>query len=141
MLVNHHQLSQPFCFGTSFSQPFVHTDDIANAAFEALATDKYSRQDVFVAGPELLNHDQVAAIFTKVLGREIVHKRLPDEEYENIFSSFGSPSEFIAERLKAEKRVSEGEEEKIFNDSSEGKKHRGKVTLEQYIRENENLWK
>ncbi|PPR02226.1 hypothetical protein CVT24_011454 [Panaeolus cyanescens] len=120
--------------------PFVHTDDIADAAFDALTTDKYSRQDVFVGGPDLLTHDDVAAIFTRVLGREIVHKRTTEEEYHELFRSFGWPAEFINERAKAERRVAGGEEERVFEASSGVNRHIGKVTFERYIEQNKSLW-
>ncbi|KAF9041403.1 hypothetical protein BJ165DRAFT_1530132 [Panaeolus papilionaceus] len=119
--------------------PFVHTSDIARAAFEALTTDKYAHQDPYLIGPELLTQDEVAEIFTNALGRRIEHKRVTIEEHARIFTSLGWPPAHVARRGAIEMTVASGEVEKVFHVASE-KKFVGRVTLKCYIRENTVVW-
>lgn len=42
--------------------PFVHTSDIAQAAFEALTVDKIEKPEFGIVGPELWINDQVSLV-------------------------------------------------------------------------------
>ena len=51
---------------------FISTEDIAAVAYEALIAEKPPNRDYIIVGPELLSHDDCAALFTEVLGREVI---------------------------------------------------------------------
>lgn len=40
--------------------PFISAEDIADAALEALITDKIAYEDLVIVGPELFTYDEVA---------------------------------------------------------------------------------
>jgi uncharacterized protein YbjT (DUF2867 family) len=47
--------------------------DIAAVAVKALTEDGHAQQSYDLTGPEALSYDEVARLFTEVLGREIVY--------------------------------------------------------------------
>ncbi|KAF8198647.1 hypothetical protein BJ912DRAFT_1030189 [Pholiota molesta] len=119
--------------------PFVSTSDIAEKALEALTVEPSLNKDVLIFGPELLSHDEVAKLFSSILGREITHKRISTDEVEKIFIGYGLSDKFAAGYSNMENNVSKGVEENLFN-SSDDKKFVGKRRLEEYIRANRVLW-
>ncbi|KAF8189351.1 hypothetical protein BJ912DRAFT_850807 [Pholiota molesta] len=119
--------------------PFVSTTDIAEKALEALTVEPSLNKDVLVFGPELLSHDEVAKLFSSILGREITHKRISADELHKIFTGYGVSDEYAAGYVDMEINVSKGIEENLFN-SSDDKKFVGKRRLEEYIRANRALW-
>ncbi|KAF8189350.1 hypothetical protein BJ912DRAFT_1059180 [Pholiota molesta] len=120
--------------------PFVSADDIAEKAFEALTVEPSLNKDVLIFGPELLSFDEVAKLFSSILGREITHKRISTDELEKIFSDLRvSDGKYAAYYANMENNASKGVEEDLFN-SSDDKKFVGKRRLEEYIRANRELW-
>jgi len=117
--------------------PFVHTSDIAQAAFEALTVDKIEKPKFGVVGPDLWTHDQIAELLTEILGRKITHKRQTEEERRSFYTSFGMDALFAAQLSMLEIGCIEGSEENLFHaeDTVFGK-HR----LPDYFRENKELW-
>ncbi|KAF9041431.1 hypothetical protein BJ165DRAFT_1349880 [Panaeolus papilionaceus] len=118
----------------------ISTDDIAQAAFEVLTTGKFSKEAPFIFGPQPLTTDEVARVFSSVLGREIVHKHIPTEQRTQIFESFGLPKADAKALVDAELGMSEGVEEKVFFDPKEAK-YIGKTTLKEFVEANATLWK
>ncbi|KAF4567335.1 hypothetical protein EYR40_006333 [Pleurotus pulmonarius] len=59
--------------------PWISSDDIADAAFDALTSGKIAKRDLLVVGPELLTYEEIADMFTEVLGRKISFKRVSRE--------------------------------------------------------------
>ncbi|KAF9041421.1 hypothetical protein BJ165DRAFT_1391823 [Panaeolus papilionaceus] len=119
---------------------FVSTDDIAQAAFEALTTDKYLREAPFVFGPQALTSAEMANTFSTVLGREIIHKSMPAEQRQSLFESFGLPAQNAKALVDGELGMADGAEEKVFLDP-QVPKHIGKVTFKEFVEANAALWK
>ncbi|KAI0436162.1 putative ergot alkaloid A [Xylaria telfairii] len=73
--------------------PFVSVDDVARVGFRALVDEKSHNTEHIILGPELLTYDQVAAILTSVLGRNITHIRLSEAELSRRLVALGMPAE------------------------------------------------
>jgi len=89
----------------------IATDDIAEAAKDALLDEKPLRTDYMVVGPDLLTYNEVAEIFSEILGRKIVHKDLTEEEAVGVWTSI-TKDEGIAKLLvMMEGLIADGVEE------------------------------
>ncbi|KAF9482669.1 NAD(P)-binding protein [Pholiota conissans] len=119
--------------------PFVSTEDIAQIALEALTAEPSLNKDILVFGPELFSHDEVAKLFSSILGREITHMKISIEALEKIFAGFGVSQQYAEGYASMENNVSLGLEEKLFN-SIDRQKYIGKHTLEEYIKAHRDLW-
>ncbi|KAJ3511714.1 hypothetical protein NLJ89_g3931 [Agrocybe chaxingu] len=117
--------------------PLVSADDIAQAAFDALFAEKSPNTDYYLVGPELFSYDEVAALFTQVLGRPITHKHLTNEEAQALYHSFGLPKEYAAMLTAGEALVAGGSEERCVSTS---KTITGTHTLRQFVEANKGVW-
>ncbi|CAA7262060.1 unnamed protein product [Cyclocybe aegerita] len=117
--------------------PLVSADDIAKAAFDALFAEQSPNTDYYLVGPELFSYDEVAALFTEVLGRKITHKHLTDEEEQALYQSFGLPKEYAAMLTAGEALVASGSEERCVGTS---KTITGTHTLRQFVEANKQIW-
>ncbi|PBK68087.1 NAD(P)-binding protein [Armillaria solidipes] len=112
---------------------FVSADDIADVAVSALTDEKSHNTDHIITGPELLSYDDVAAIFTEVLGRKITHTRITVEELKKRYISFGLPEGFAGMLSSLHELKAKGGEEEIFNTP---KKVTRKRTLRSFVEAN-----
>ncbi|KAJ3509540.1 hypothetical protein NLJ89_g5172 [Agrocybe chaxingu] len=117
--------------------PLIGADDIAKAAFDALFAEKSPNTDYYLVGPELFSYDEVATLFTEVLGRRITHKHLTDEEEQALFQSFGLSEEYAAMLNAGEGVVASGSEEAFVGTN---KTVTGTYTLRQFIEANKQIW-
>ncbi|KAK0187517.1 hypothetical protein F5146DRAFT_1059091 [Armillaria mellea] len=114
---------------------FICADDIADLAVSALTDEKSHNTDHIIMGPELLTYDEVAALFTEILGRKITHTRITIEELKQRYISFGLPPDFATMLSSLENRNISGVEEEVFKGS---KKVTGKRTLRSFIEANKD---
>ncbi|EDR01986.1 uncharacterized protein LACBIDRAFT_310140 [Laccaria bicolor S238N-H82] len=117
---------------------FVSVDDIAQAASDALLDEKSWNSDRYIVGPELFSYDEVAALLSKVLGREIKHKRLTEDESRSIFTSVvGLDVEYANFLVNAEAQIADGAEVAVFESDNKivGKKH-----LQEFFETNRETW-
>jgi len=129
-------------------------DDIAKAAYDALVTEKNLNTDHFVLGPQLYSYDEVsfspsslrqpmtpkrqaAALLSKVLGRNITHKRISPEESTAVFESLGIQSDYASLLTSIALQITSGEEEALFTDK---KGIIGEKKLQDYFEANKELW-
>ncbi|KAF8157093.1 hypothetical protein B0H34DRAFT_712102 [Crassisporium funariophilum] len=119
--------------------PFISTEDIAQAAFDALTAAKSPNQDYFIVGPELLSYDDVAKLLTEVLGRKIAHRRISVDEAIQIYTTFGMSHDYAKGLATSESLVAEGTEEKAFN-ANKDRKIVGKHTLRGYVEAHREIW-
>ncbi|KAH9487251.1 Agroclavine dehydrogenase [Psilocybe cubensis] len=123
--------------------PWVSTEDVAQAAFEALTADVSPNKDIFVVGPDLYSYADVARLLSDLLGRPIVYKRLTIEEQTAFYAKVGLHPDLAKTLAGNQKGIQEGSEEAIFNDpklAEEGRKFIGSHTLKQYLQDNMELW-
>jgi len=81
---------------------------------------------------------KAASILSSVLGREIKHKRNTPEEQIAFYSKF-LPAKAAQILTWMEEQVANGQEE-AFTKGNPSCIYAGKHTLEQYFRENQNIW-
>ncbi|KAK0209989.1 hypothetical protein DFS33DRAFT_1289716 [Desarmillaria ectypa] len=112
---------------------FISADDIADLAVSALTDEKSHNTDHILTGPELLSYDDVAAIFTEVLGRKITHTRITVEELKKRYLAFGIPEDYAAMLSYLDDQNANGIEEKVF---MAAKKVTGKRTLKSFVEAN-----
>ncbi|KIK05666.1 hypothetical protein K443DRAFT_3675 [Laccaria amethystina LaAM-08-1] len=113
-------------------------DDIAKAASDALLNKKSWNADQYILGPKLLSYDEVAALLTQVLGREITYRRLTKDESLFIWTSGACLTVKLAKTLiKMEAEVANGAEVAVFESDNKivGKKH-----LREFFETNRELW-
>ncbi|KAF9057087.1 hypothetical protein BJ165DRAFT_1397434 [Panaeolus papilionaceus] len=127
------------CDATCKTAP-ISSDDIAQAAFEALLTPKFSRQAPFIFGPQLLSFDEVAQVLSSVLGRSIFYKRISAERRAQIYESYGMSKADAKAIADAEINSSKNRtEEKVFLDPNQVK-YIGRTTVKEYVKANAALW-
>ncbi|KAF8156986.1 hypothetical protein B0H34DRAFT_675345 [Crassisporium funariophilum] len=128
------------------------TEDIAQAAFDALTSGKSPNRDYLIVGPELFSYDdgfkssayqtlgqKVAKLLTDVLGREITHKKISVDEAIKIYLKFGMPQPLAEGLATLESLVAGGSEEKAFY-ADKDRKIVGKHTLRGYLEANRHIW-
>ncbi|KAK0431297.1 hypothetical protein EV421DRAFT_1854495 [Armillaria borealis] len=114
---------------------FISADDIADLAVSTLTDEKSHNTDHILTGPELLSYDDVAAIFTEVLGRKITHTRITIEELKKRYLAFGLPEDYAEMLSSLDDLNAKGVEEKIF---VAAKKVTGKRTLKSFVEANKD---
>jgi uncharacterized protein YbjT (DUF2867 family) len=72
--------------------------DVAGVAARALVDPAYEGQTLEFGGPEALSYDDVAATFTRVLGRHVEHVRMDDVTFEAAALQAGLP-DFVVEAI------------------------------------------
>ncbi|PPQ87278.1 hypothetical protein CVT25_004717 [Psilocybe cyanescens] len=108
--------------------PWVSTEDIGQAAFEALTAEPSPNKDIFVVGPELHSYADAAKIASSVLGRTINYKRFTVEEQTAFYTQLGVSPEYAKLLAEMDRGIEEGHEEALFNDpktAAEGRKFIG----------------
>ncbi|OWA13636.1 ergot alkaloid biosynthesis protein [Streptomyces sp. CS113] len=90
---------------------FVDADDIAAVAVHALTGDQAPNTDLVLTGPEPLDHDEVAAILTRVGGRPVVHRGLTPEELGARLASV-VPPDFAALLADLDRAIAQGAEDR-----------------------------
>ncbi|KAL9057990.1 MAG: hypothetical protein Q9162_001982 [Coniocarpon cinnabarinum] len=88
------------------------TKDIARVAFKALTSSIPPPGEFEILGPEPLSYDDIASIFTKVLGRKIEHVRLTPDERKKQHLARGLPEHYADLLVWLETYTAEGNEER-----------------------------
>lgn len=118
---------------------FVDTRDIAAVAVAALTEPGHDGKAYDVTGPELLNYDDVAAIFSKVTGRTVKYQDIPPQAAKQAMMGMGIPqwnADGINELMD---QMRAGEYERLSTAVSDVG-HKKPTTLEQFVRENAAAW-
>ncbi len=79
----------------SIGEPFIHTDDIADAAIAALTEDRHVGQLYELTGPRLWTFAQAIAEIARVTNRSIRYVQISTEEYAAAMKAMQVPPEFI----------------------------------------------
>jgi len=119
--------------------PLVSTEDISQAAFEALTAEKSPNKDYLLLGPELYSYDEAAKLLSSVLGRGITHRKVSPEEQAQALGRAGVPPEFANMLVKLQVDAAAGLAEKDVRESAD-RKIVGKLTLKEYFEANRAIW-
>jgi NAD(P)H dehydrogenase (quinone) len=82
------------------SFPMVATADIGRIAAETLLSHWSGPHFIEIAGPRSYSQDDVAAAFTKLLGRPVEAVAVPREKWAELFVSQGMPADRTAPRIE-----------------------------------------
>jgi uncharacterized protein YbjT (DUF2867 family) len=88
--------------------PFIHTDDIACVATEALTTRKYDGQSLSITGPEALSYAEMAAKIGALIGKPVHFEAIGEEVVRQRMSESGDSEEIIAAHLSIYRAIREG---------------------------------
>jgi (4-alkanoyl-5-oxo-2,5-dihydrofuran-3-yl)methyl phosphate reductase len=88
--------------------PFIHTDDIAGVATEALTTRKYDGRSLPITGPEALSYAEMAAKIGAVIGKPVGFEAIGEEVVRQRMSESGDSEEMIAAHLSIYRAIREG---------------------------------
>ena len=118
---------------------FVSAEDIAAVAYHALNDEKPPNRDFVILGPELLSHDEAAALFTEILGRQIRHIRISEEQVVQNFLRFGMQEAYARRLAGGEDRASHGEFAMLNEVVAQVTGH-SPLTLRQFIEKHKKVW-
>ncbi|KAJ7227567.1 hypothetical protein C8J57DRAFT_1197399 [Mycena rebaudengoi] len=116
---------------------YLSTEDIAEVAFKGLVDDVIQHDNPIIVGPELLSYDKIAATLSEVIGREVVHKRLTEDEYKQVYLERGVPDDYAQFLAMLDGSVDQGVEEELFHRADVV----GKITIREFFEKNKDLWK
>jgi uncharacterized protein YbjT (DUF2867 family) len=88
--------------------PFIHTDDIAGVATEALTSRKYDGQALPITGPEALSYAQMAGKIGAVIGKPVRFEAISEEVVRQRMIADGDSEEMIAAHLSIYRAIREG---------------------------------
>jgi uncharacterized protein YbjT (DUF2867 family) len=88
--------------------PFIHSDDIADVATQALTTGDHVGASLAITGPEALSYAEMAAKIGSAIGRPIRFEAISEEEARRQQSQWGTPEPLIEARLSIFRAIREG---------------------------------
>jgi uncharacterized protein YbjT (DUF2867 family) len=88
--------------------PFIHSDDIADVAVEALTSPKYDGQSLPITGPEALSYAEMTAKIGGALGRALTFQPISDEEARAQQLAWRAPAPLVEARLSIFRAIREG---------------------------------
>jgi uncharacterized protein YbjT (DUF2867 family) len=118
---------------------FVDTRDIAAVAVAALTEPGHEGKTYSITGPEVVNYDDVAAIFAEVTGKPVKYQDIPPAAAKQAMLGMGIPEwnvdgiNELMDQMRANKYA-------VTTDVVSNVGHRTPTTLEQYVRENAQAW-
>ena len=96
--------------------PWVDVADIGAVAFHALTHPQGAStegKEYLVLGPELLSYDDVAALLSDILGKEVKHVKMSVEELAQRFVGLGLPAEYAPVLAGMDAAIARGDEERV----------------------------
>jgi (4-alkanoyl-5-oxo-2,5-dihydrofuran-3-yl)methyl phosphate reductase len=88
--------------------PFIHSDDIAAVAIQAMTRPQCRGQSLPITGPEALSFAEMTAKVGTVIGRTLRFQPLGDEQERQQQMAWGSPEPLIQARLSIFRAIREG---------------------------------
>jgi uncharacterized protein YbjT (DUF2867 family) len=119
---------------------FVDVRDIAAVAARVLTETGHGGRAYEITGPEALDYAQVAAIFSRVLGREVKHVDVPPDAAKASLMQAGLP-EWLAQAIN---ELSDAMKQGVFERTTNVVRDVGKkepITLGQFVREHEDAFR
>ncbi|KAK4501895.1 hypothetical protein PRZ48_007704 [Zasmidium cellare] len=90
-------------------KPFISARDIAAVGRQTLIDEKPYNADTIITGGESLGYDEVAAIFSEVLGRKVEHAKLSRDNFKKLMLDSGMDAPMAEYMTELDVRVSKGE--------------------------------
>lgn len=118
---------------------FVDAADIAAVALRALVDPESHQADHVITGPQALSYDEVADIFSRVLGRRVVHERVTADAVRQRMERSGIPPAFAAILAGLEDGLRNGAEDRT-TDTVQRVTGRPARTFEDWVRARADAW-
>jgi uncharacterized protein YbjT (DUF2867 family) len=115
--------------------PFIHTDDIAGVATEALITRKYDGQALPITGPEALSYAEMAGNIGAVIGKPVRFEAIGEDVVRQRMSANGDSEEMIVAHLSIYRAIRQGRLAEVTG-NVERVLGRKPVTFDRWAREN-----
>jgi uncharacterized protein YbjT (DUF2867 family) len=113
-------------YPTDFKLPMVAPDDIAKVAARLMMEPIETTGLHYVEGPETYSTDDVAAAFTKALGKPIKAETTPKDQWQKALQSMGFSEKAAASMAKMTDIT-------LQDHNKKGRPEKGTITLEAYI--------
>jgi (4-alkanoyl-5-oxo-2,5-dihydrofuran-3-yl)methyl phosphate reductase len=115
---------------------FIHSDDIAAVAVEALTTNNYERQSLPITGPEALSFAQVTAKIGAAIGKQVRFEAISDDEAGRRYSAATGALEIETEaHIALWRAIREGKLGAV-TETVERVLGRKPIALDQWLQEN-----
>jgi uncharacterized protein YbjT (DUF2867 family) len=115
--------------------PFIHSDDIADVAVQALVAPECVGQSLPITGPEALSYADMAAKIGAAIGRSIRFEPISEDEERRKMVSRDEPAEIVAAHLSIYRAIREGRLAAV-TETVERVLGRKAITFDQWVREN-----
>lgn len=116
-------------------RPFIHSDDIAAVAVEALMDRRYAGQSLAITGPESLSFGEVTERIGAAIGKPLRFEPISDEAAGRRFAETGAGPEEVLAHVELWRAIRE-ERLATVTDGVWRVLHRQPIGLEQWIAEN-----
>lgn len=90
--------------------PFIHSEDIAAVAVEAMTSPRYMGQSLPITGPKALSFADMTAKVGSAIGRQLRFEAIPDEQERRQQAARGVPEALIEARLEIFRAIRAGEQ-------------------------------
>ncbi|MFW6222695.1 MAG: hypothetical protein ACOC3T_03690, partial [Bacteroidota bacterium] len=100
---------------------------------------KFTKETLYLTGPEAMDLHQAAAIFSAVLGREITYKEPDDETYRKEMEKRGFSTEYIDAMIAVFGKIRKGEVAQTSG-SIEQLLGRKPTLLKKYVERNKHIF-
>ncbi|KAG2014147.1 hypothetical protein CC2G_010990 [Coprinopsis cinerea AmutBmut pab1-1] len=121
--------------------PFVSTEDVARAAFEAIVNEKipFARRDPFIIGPDLYSFSDIAELLSSILGRPIKANVVTWKEMKDFYIQLygGEYMECIEWLWNLDKGIQAGSEEHRHLDPAV---YIGKTSLREWVTKRKHIF-
>jgi uncharacterized protein YbjT (DUF2867 family) len=88
--------------------PFIHGDDIADVATEALTTRKYDGVGLPITGPEALSYAEMTERIGAAIERKLTFQTMSDDEARKQQIAWNAPPELVEARISIFRAIREG---------------------------------
>jgi uncharacterized protein YbjT (DUF2867 family) len=119
--------------------PFIHPQDIADVAIEALTSEAYRGKSLPITGPEALSYAQMAAKIGAAIGKPIQSQSITEEDVRQQQVSWGAPAPLVEARLSIFRAIREGRLANV-TDTVERVLGRKPITFDQWASENRDAF-
>jgi len=115
---------------------FIHSDDIAAVAVEALTSGKYQGQSLPITGPEALSFPEVTTRIGRAIGKQLRFETISDEEARRRYAAAtGAPEEETEAHVALWRAIREGRLGAV-TDTVKRVLGRSPIALDQWLKEN-----
>jgi uncharacterized protein YbjT (DUF2867 family) len=116
-------------------RPFIHSEDVAAVAVQALTNREYVGESLAITGPHALTFAEATAKIGAAIGRELKFETISDEEADRRFSATGASREETAAHVELWRAIREGRLASV-TDGVKRVLGRDPITFDQWTKEN-----